>query len=402
MKGREGSHALWYCSANHAYVHLIELSWPVIAALMKSEYGWGYTITFLFASLPGMAFGFGSFPGGIVADKLGSFKTIFLGNVWAVLMSLLILITNNIYLLAAEFFFLGLAISFYHPAGLNAISSIFKDRRGKAMGFHGFVGSLGQQISPLSVGIVASFWFGWKAITLVWIAVGLPFIVLGYRFVKDDPERETEEKTPERYREAAKTLLKITPLLILFFLTFRGFYYRGFITALPTIYRDLFHLSDLSMSFFTTMFFISALPGHIIGGWTSDRWGSPRSLTFYTTLNVMAAVVIMLAAGNLAVFVVGVCVFGFSFFATQPPVNTMVAEVTMKNVRGLFYGLSFATRFGVAFLGTIAMGVASDVYGLTVIFPLVFLFTLVGLASTLGLGRIISLESKKQTHWEGE
>ncbi|MCD6461657.1 MAG: MFS transporter [Thermoplasmata archaeon] len=388
----EKAKPLLVCSANHAYVHFIELSWPVIAVLVMREYGWGYAAAFLFASLPGMAFGFGSLPGGIVADRLGSFNTIRLGVVFASLLSLAIFFTGNIYLMALEFFLLGLSLSLYHPAGLSAVSSIYRRTRGKALAFHGIMGSLGQPLGPLSVGVVAYLTGGWRPLTLLWAAVGVFLALATHPVGLQRVEERAEGKEAMTYRKAAATLLAFVPLLMLFFLTFRGFYYRGTMTALPAIYRDIYGMSDLDMSIFTSLLFVSALPGHFAGGWLADRWGSGRALSFFTILN-LAAAGLMLAAPDVLFFTLGIMLFGFAFFGAQPPSNGIVADVAVKNIRGLFYGLSFATRFGVAFLGVIFMGEMSDLYGLWVVMPLIFAFTIVGVVASLGIDWLLRKRS---------
>ncbi|MCK4717050.1 MAG: MFS transporter [Thermoplasmata archaeon] len=373
---REARRALWFCGANHAYVHLIELAWPVIVVFLRNDFGWTYTEAFLFATVPGVLFGLGALPGGILADKFGSFKVLRASNLVAALGALCVFFTYNPWLLVAEAGIIAFSTSFFHPASLSAVSSLFKENRGKALGLHGVAGSLGQYMAPVLVGVSIALFSGeWRYVALVWGAYGLALVIWGKGFSAQRPDEVAEQKHNIGYREASRHVLAFLPMMIMLLFIVRGFYYRGVQVPLSMVYSDVYGITGFWMAMATSMLFISAFPGHLLGGWATDRWGSSKSILRFTALSALASLVLVLARDPF-VFTLGIMLFGFSFFATQPSTNAIVAEVTMKNIRGLFYGLSFVTRFGVAFAAVIFLGHVGDTQGLQAIFPWVLGFAI--------------------------
>ena len=98
----------------------------------------------------------------------------------------------------------------------------------------------------------------------------------------------------------------------------------------------------------------------------ADRYGNRNPLLAFSLLAVFALLImrsdlfeIELTINNTKFFfdtlLIGAALFGFGIFGTQPIINKFYAEVTPVKIRGLFYGLMFFLKVGLASFALVAL-----------------------------------------------
>jgi Mg/Co/Ni transporter MgtE len=81
---------------------------------------------------------------------------------------------------------------------------------------------------------------------------------------------------------------------------------------------------------------------------------------------------------------------GFAFFSTQPLTNSLIAEVSDKEVRGFYYGVTFLTRDGLGIIPLILMGSITISFGIGAAMYVSLLFAVLALVSTFFISEGLS------------
>ena len=154
---------------------------------ISNEFGWSYAATAFAASIRSIEGGILSPVIGLITDKIGSRRLLFLG---ALLSGLGFLLFSQIHSLAAfyaVFIFLSIGVSLQFPIpGWTAVTNWFVRKRGTAIGLlSGAIGAGGMLIYLVNW-LIATY--GWRT-TLIMIAIGFWLIGIPCAFVvRHNPE----------------------------------------------------------------------------------------------------------------------------------------------------------------------------------------------------------------------
>jgi MFS family permease len=196
-----------------------------------------------------------------------------------------------------------------------------------------------------------------------------------------------------------KFFLQTTIILILLLTILRGWLYRGTVQVLPFYIENIFSLdaetAAVRSGIYVTLMYIAGSIGQLIGGGLTDKYGFKKPMLLFGILAFGALLFMMdnwfsfdfLGSDSGYSFnsiLVGILIFGFAFFAGQPIVNALIAEITPENIRGSFYGFTFFTRFGLsaAALAFIALFAGQQ---MLIAFYLVMIFTFISIFIILAI-----------------
>jgi len=418
--------ALAFCSFAHAFTHAVELSFPVLLLFLQKDFEQGgYALLALIYAGSLLLFGLGGIPFGMLADRIGGVAVILFGVVIGIVGAALAILAgrmDNLPLFALAILLLGLGISTYHPAGLWVLSEAFPKGKGRshAMGVHGFGGSFGQFLSPILSGIGAVL-LGWQwvygaliVLGVILGAVGLPILLAwtpkpeaSEAPVSDDIEHTTPIppddgviKPQTGFMASLRALWCYGVAVVVALTITRGLFFRGTSAFIPALARDNWGLSAESGGLMLSLMLVAGSLGHLSGGWLHGRYG-PRKPLFAVAILSLAALLLLLWPSDplligfqiaglemelpLGIGFVGMLLFGFSFFAGQPVLNAHIADITPGPVRGLFFGLTFATRFGLASVATGLVGWAADLWSLEVALAMMALPIIAAIVNAMAL-----------------
>ncbi len=137
---------------SHSLVHFFEGVLPPLFPLLLAEFATDYFHLGVIVSVFSYAFGFGSLPAGLLADKIGSRRLISIYLFGAGLLAVLVWPANSLWFYGAVMGGVGLFCAIYHPAA-NTLLSLAMTDKGNAFGLHGVAGSFGVAITPDIVGL---------------------------------------------------------------------------------------------------------------------------------------------------------------------------------------------------------------------------------------------------------
>jgi len=327
------------------------------------------------ATAASLIYGMGALVGGPLGDKIGEAKTITVFLAFSGLSAFIMLAagaTASIYVYALALILMAVWASLYHPTANSLISKAFKGKVAESMGLHGVGGTLGVVLTPTVAWFLGAA-FGWP---WAFVVLGSLCIVLALFFIKSFGKTEDTNENGGTILDA----LKIRELRILLIFNIAiGLFMKGVELFFPTYLNESRQIDPMWASIAFTMILASGVSGQWIGGKASDKIGSKKVL-IATSIGVCLSLVSLLFV---PIYIVGIIAFvvlyGVSFYAHQPALNSLTGFLSPQNQRGAVYGIFFFTSFGIGSLSQLIAGYMADLYGLDAAFYLLTAFAFIAL-----------------------
>jgi len=378
---------LLFTSVAHSLDHSYIIVFSILMPLIMTEFGMSYGEIGLIASLLGFLFGLNAIPAGFLSDRIGSRKIASLSILMCSAAAVLVSLAWNKVILALFFVIMGVGAGLYHPSGISLVSKAFETNRSKAMGVHGIVGNLGQAITPVITGFLASpeavslyvislvgLGLGWRTTYVIWAVPGVIvfFCILALIKFKEVPVRE--DSAGNMLKDMVKIPFDNKNIAILLVLTsFQGLYFNGIMYFLPTIIKDVKFAPLIIAGLITSLKEGMGAVGQAVGGWSGDKY-SKRNLLILFNIVSTAALLWFFFAKNYSAIAFSIAILGVSIYAFQPVQNALIAESIPVKLRGRAYGLSFFTSYGIGGLAPFFSGAVAEVFSLSAVIPLMIVF----------------------------
>ncbi|ELZ23681.1 putative sugar transporter [Halosimplex carlsbadense 2-9-1] len=422
-------------SLAHGAVHTYEMTIPLFVVVWLTEFDaipLGVTSVDVTTATVGVVvtlgyglFGLGALPGGILVDRVGSRRLISACLLGMGLSYVLLGLAPNMLVVAAALVLWGIAASVYHPAGLSLISKGVEER-GTGLAYHGMAGNLGIGLGPLAATVMLLF-VEWRTVALVLGAPAVLAAVYAARADFDETAAVAESGAAAdggskatsgvddlgEFLAESRRLLAGGFVLVFVVVMCSGLYYRGVLTFLPELLRDLPGFEPISVDallpesvrsafgvepgagqtlkpqdYFYSGLLLVGVVGQYAGGKLTDRMPVEYGLAgSFGVLAVLAVLFVPVSEAGLGPLVVLGALLGAFLFVVQPMYQATVAEYTPSGTRGLSYGFTYLGVFGVGALGgTIAGGILA-VANATALFLVLAGIAAVGSVTGLVLAR---------------
>jgi len=369
--------ALYFASFSHTITHAMTLTLAPLLPLIRSDLGLTNTETASFAFISFLMYGALALPSGLISDRIGSLKVIRIGLVLFLVSIVGIYLSTGPLSLWISLLILGLGAGTYHPAGLSLVSRLYPKDMGKAMGFNGLLGNVGEASSPIIAAAVGVY-IGWKYPYLLW---SVPILVLFFislsmkdSNIKNHVNEEGEGKYS--YMQETRKLVSKDFLLYILILLFRGLFYTGTVLLLTTFAKDVLSIKVLIGGLITTILIVSGMPGQVLGGKISDKLGYKKPLIIFTIISSISIAFIANTSSTI-IFVIFSILMGFSYFAAQPAQNMLTASMGSTKIRGLLYGFSSLCIFGFGSFAVSVGGYIADILTWRAAFYVLAVFALI-------------------------
>ena len=369
--------ALYFASFAHTFTHAMTLTLAPLLPLIRSDLNLTNTETASFAFISFLMYGAMALPSGLISDRIGSIKVIRSGLMLFLVAIAGILLSNSNIGLWLSLMLLGIAAGTYHPSGLSLVSRLYPKDMGKAMGFNGLLGNLGEATSPIIAAAVGVY-IGWRYPYIFWGMLILSLLVFSFSLKESDVNKHIElsDKDKLSYKKESKELISKEFILYILILMFRGLFFTGTVLLLTTFAKDILSLKVLIGGLVTTILIVSGMPGQIIGGKISDKLGYKKPLLIFTLLCSISIALIANTSSPI-IFVLFSIIMGFSYFAAQPAQNMLTASMGGPVIRGLLYGFSSLCIFGFGSFAVTVSGYVADLFDWRSAFYILALFALI-------------------------
>ncbi|NMC59449.1 MAG: MFS transporter [Candidatus Methanofastidiosa archaeon] len=369
--------ALYFASFAHTFTHAMTLTLAPLLPLIRSDLNLTNTETASFAFISFLMYGALALPSGLISDKIGSLKVIRCGLILFLISIGGIILSNSPMMLWFSLMLLGMAAGAYHPAGLSLVSRLYPKDMGKAMGFNGLLGNVGEASSPIIAAAVGVY-VGWKYPYIFWGILIFVLLIYSLTLKDSDINKHIEISTKEKleYKKETRRLISKEFLLYILILLFRGLFYTGTVLLLTTFAKDILSLKILIGGLVTTILIVSGMPGQIFGGKLSDKFGYKIPLLIFTAI-ASISIALIANTSSAIIFVIFSIVMGFSYFAAQPAQNMLTASMGGQTIRGLLYGFSSLCIFGFGSFAVSVSGYVADILNWRGAFYILAFFALI-------------------------
>ena len=381
MTSREKS-ILIAVSSCHALIHAYMLVFPTIYEALGSALKLEFAGVGFVGMASYLAFGFGSLPAGLLADRLGARMLLVLCLAGTTLASVLAFVLGSTVGVVVSLILLGLFASMYHPAGLSILSTSIKDI-GRGMGIHGMAGTMGVAVAPLIAGTVTQR-LGWTYAYLVLGMAGAGItaaLLYSLRFHVSPTVSSKDKEEPVSIRRSMNRDLIFIYLVGAFY----GLIYRGIMTFFQVYLSERVsfigdNVQRLGYVSFGILLF--SLAGPLVGGHLASRGRRiERNLLLVFIMLALLSVGFYFAEGILLILVTAptvLLIFGF-----QPLQNTLIARCSHAMRRGVVYGINYTVGFGIGAFASGIGGVFGERFGLRSVFLLMLGLCLIVIALLL-------------------
>jgi MFS family permease len=273
----------------------------------------------------------------------------------------------------------GFGEAFYFPASMSLISDYHsKETRSRAMSFHQssvYAGTIG---GGAFAGFMAQY-YGWRLGFYIFGALGILLAVVLIKFIREPLRGASEmsgtsveaEQKPLPVREVLPEILRTPTALALMAVFFcANFVASVFLTWMPSFLNKNFQM-NLAMAGLTGTAFIQiasvlgVLTGGALADWMARRKASGRITTQMIGL-VCGAPFIFITGWTLSIPILIIGMTGFGFFKGIYDANIFASlfDVVRPRSRATAAGIMIAVGWGGGAIAPIAIGIASERWGL--------------------------------------
>ena len=318
----------------------------------------------LMLSVPIIAGALFRFPLGVLSQYIGRKRaTLVEMSLISIAMLLGFFFVQSFDALLAMGVLLGVAGASFGVAMSLGSGSFPAEHKGLAMGIVG-AGNMGTAVAVLVAPPLAQ-WLGWQTVYAV-AAVAMAIPMAAIVFMAKEPD-DIDPHAGLKAQLACLVERDGWAFSLIYAVTFGGFI--GFISFLPSYYRDQFNVSKVQAGQLTMLAAFMGAAMRVVGGWLSDRFGGINTLTVVLLAVATALGCCGLATGSLALTTV-LLIFCFAALGAgngavyqlvplRWPLTTAVAGSMIGELGALGGGLVPSTM-GLArqYLGTYAWGFA--------------------------------------------
>jgi MFS family permease len=314
-------------------------------------------------ALSGMwaAYALFQFPGGVVADRIGTRRVILTAVAATGVASLLLAASPTFALFAVIAVALGAGAGLYFTAGTAFLTGQFDDT-GRALGVHEIGASAGGLVGPTAAAVAASR-FGWRAGLAVPAALAAVAVVVFYRSAPRTPPTNPDATLAEQLEVGRLVELLSRPGIVLTAaVAMVGYFsWQSFASFFPTFLVEFAGVSATHASLVFGGVFALTILGAPAFGQLSDRTGRDGMLAA-SMLCGAAGFVVFLVADGFGAVLVGTLLLGAGLSWTGV-LNSRFMDHLGAAERGTGFGLVRTIVLLVSSLGSVVTGTVAETAG---------------------------------------
>ena len=352
-------------STMHVWSDLFFALLVPLLPFIKEDMGLSFTEVGLLRSVFSGASAVLQVPAGFMAESMGEFWLLIMGNVWVTVGLMAMALSPVFWALVVASGIGGLGGGTQHPLASSMVSRAYDDRgRATAVGTVNFAGDLGKMIAPLVAGLIAVS-MGWRTTFMVVGLAGLAFMLasmLTRRAV--DIGRPTASTSPSSDDQSVEVE---TESKLAGFVALSGVGLLDSATRTSALVFLPFVMESKGMgagqiSVMLFLLFGGGAIGKYVCGWLGDRMGTLILVWLTKGLTAALLVASLFTPGLLIAPLV--VLIGIGLNGTSSVLYATVAEFVPARRRARFYGFFYTTNEIGTVVAPLAYGFVADLFSL--------------------------------------
>ena len=319
---------------------------------------------------------------GLLTDKKPMPHSLAAGMTLTLIGLLALAFANSYALVLVSAVVIGLGSAIFHPEASRVAHMAAGSRRGFAQSLFQLGGNAGSSLGPLLAAlIVVSRGRGYVAWFAILALIGVIVLWKIGTWQKQNFHRISPKKHAAAHHAALPRKKVIAALTVLVALIFSKYVYLTSMTTYYTFYLiHHFQVSVRTSQLLLFVFLFSVALGTIIGGPVGDRIGRKRVI--WASILGVAPFSLTLPHVGLVGTVILTVFIGIILASAFSAILVYAQELVPGKV-GMIAGLFFGLAFGIAGIGSAALGQLADHTGIEFVFSLCAFLPLIGLLTVL-------------------
>ncbi len=332
--------------------------YPPLLPYFSDEFGLTLTTAGLLVTIIWLFYAIGQVPGGILADKYGERIILIVSVLFAVSGLTLVIVASSAPMLFGATALFGLGMSQYPVARITALSDLYSDRLGRALGITMASGDIGQTLLPPIASVLAVV-VGWQ----LGLGYVLPFLCLS-AFVLwcTLPQSETEDndamESNGSFQEVVLTLSSPTLAIMSVILFLYLFVWQTFSAFYPTYLVNEKGLSTTEAGTLFGLYFAVGIVIKPLAGTAYDRVGPRRSLPLVMGGSIIGFVLLPFVGGFTVIG--GITILMGTMLGSGAITQSYIAEMIPNEVQGTGLGLVRSSTAMLAASGPVLFGTVAE------------------------------------------
>ena len=273
----------------------------------------------------------------------------------------------NYSLVIVSVLFIGLGSAIFHPEGSRVAHMAAGTRRGLAQSIYQVGGNSGQALAPLitalilvPLGQIGAAWFSLVAAAAVFLLIYIAFWYSNRLKEASILNTHYRSNVADTSQPISKKVL-FALILILFLIFARSWYVAGITNFYAFFTMEHYDFSIQKAQIFLFAFLVAGALGTFFGGPLADKFGKRKIIIISILGSAPLSILIPFVPASVAF--VFLLITGFILMSSFS-VTVIYAQELVPGKIGTMAGLTVGLAFGMGAIGSIALGIMADHFGL--------------------------------------
>jgi MFS family permease len=333
--------------------------YPVLLPYFNNEFGLSLATGGLLVTIIWLSYAFGQVPGGVLADKYGERKMLTVSVVLVIISLVFVLFASTVGVLFAATAAFGLAYSQYPIARITALSDLYPERIGRALGLTMASGDIGQTILPpiASVIAVAAAWQFGLGFVLPFLC--LAAVVIWITLDKYDPAGMADsEPTDNGFRYVIGKLREPTLAVMWVIMFLFIFVWQTFSAFYPTYLVEIKGFSTTTAGLIFGLFFAFGVIAKPAAGVAYDKIGIRISLPLILLGSIVGLGALPFVDGTIPILCVTILVS--TMLGSGAITQSYLADTIPTEIQGSGLGMIRSSSSMIGASGPVVFGIIAE------------------------------------------